>query len=259
PASHQCGRSQGTAAGVFSADLCIVDLAPPVPALTRLASLSNSSRLFLHGVQAGLPIAIGYVPIAVAYGALGVASGLTWWHTLLMSLLVFAGASQFMAAGMVAAGAGVVQIIIATFVLNFRHLILSLSLFGRLREISPVRRAALSLGLTDETYAVLIARTQHQEPMPTAGFVVGTMITAYLAWVCGSALGAIFAAVIPADISSGMSVALYAMFIALLMPAARKSAWAALTAAFAMVLCYGFNQFMAPGGSIVCVSLLADY
>src|SRR5699024_11530902 len=114
------------------------------------APVANTCR---QGVNAALPIAIGYVPIAVAYGALGVASGLTWWHTLLMSLLVFAGASQFMAAGMVAAGAAVVQISIATFVLNFRPLILSLSLIDRLREISPLRRAALSLGLTDETYA----------------------------------------------------------------------------------------------------------
>src|SRR5699024_11247577 len=124
----------------------------------------------------------------------------------------------------VAAGAGVVQIIIATFVLNFRHLILSLSLFDRLREISPLRRAALSLGLTDETYAVLIARTQHQEPMPTAGFVVGTMITAYLAWVCGSALGAVFAAVIPADVGSGGSVGRHGMVSGLLTAWAPESA-----------------------------------
>lgn len=220
---------------------------------------SHTSRRFSQGVNAGLPVAIGYLPIAIAYGALGVASGLTWWHTVLMSLLVFAGAAQFMAVGMLAAGAGAAQIVVATFVLNFRHLIMSLSLFDRLRRFTLPRRIACALGITDETFAVLVVRAADRERRPTPRFVAGTMLTAYLAWVLGSAVGAVFAEFIPEDISSGMSVALYAMFIALLMPAVRGSAWAALTAVVAMALCYGFNQFLAPGWSIVCATLLAAF
>src|SRR5699024_4834733 len=104
-------------------------------------------------VYAGIPVAIGYIPIAIAYGALGVASGLTWWHTVLMSFLVYAGAAQFMAVGMLAAGAGALQIVIATFVLNFRHIIMSLSLFDHLRSFALPRRVAAALGITDETFA----------------------------------------------------------------------------------------------------------
>lgn len=220
---------------------------------------SHNSRRFTQGVYAGLPVAVGYVPIAIAYGALGVASGLTWWHTVLMSLLVFAGAAQFMAVGMLAAGAGALQIIVATFVLNFRHLIMSMSLFDRLRSFSLPRRVAAALGITDETFAVLVVRAAQPEHKPTPRFVAGTMLTAYLAWVLGSAIGAVFAEFIPENISSGMSVALYAMFIALLMPAVRGSAWAALTAVVGMALCYGINQFLAPGWSIVCATLLAAF
>lgn len=219
----------------------------------------HPNRRFAQGLYAGLPVAIGYVPIAIAYGALGVASGLTWWHTVLMSLLVFAGASQFMAVGMLAAGAGAVQIIVATFVLNFRHLIMSLSLFDRLRSFPVGKRVLAALGVTDETFAVLVVRAEDKQHRPTPRFVAATMLMAYLAWAGGSAIGAIFAEFIPANISNGMSVALYAMFIALLMPAVRASAWAALTAVTAMVLCYGFNQFLAPGWSIVCATLLAAF
>lgn len=224
-----------------------------------MPTIGQPNQRFNEGVYAGLPVAIGYVPIAIAYGALGVASGLTWWHTTLMSLLVFAGAAQFMAIGMLAAGAGALQIIVATFVLNFRHLIMSLSLFDRLRHFPRARRVATSLGVTDETFAVLAVRAGAGEWRPTTRFVAGTLLAAYLAWVIGSAFGAVFAAVIPENVSSGMSVALYAMFIALLMPAVRGSAWAALTAGVAMGLCYGFNQFLASGWAIVCATLIAAF
>jgi|SRR5699024_2620949 len=212
-----------------------------------------------QGVNAALPIAIGYIPIAIAYGALGVASGLTWWHTILMSLLVFAGAAQFMAVGMLAAGAGALQIVIATFVLNFRHLIMSLSLFDRLRHFQPLQRIASALGVTDETYAVLIARAEGAETPPAPRFVAAAMLTAYASWTLGSAIGAIFAAVIPAHVSNSMSIALYAMFIGLLMPAVRSSASAAITAVTAMALCYGFSQFLALGWAIVCATLIAAF
>lgn len=219
---------------------------------------SHANRRFTQGVYAGLPVAIGYVPIAIAYGALGVASGLTWWHTVLMSFLVFAGAAQFMAVGMLAAGAGALQIIVATFVLNFRHLIMTMSLFDRLRHFPVTKRVAAALGITDETFAVLVVRAAEAQK-PTPRFVAGTLLTAYLSWALGSAVGAVFAEFIPEDISSGMSVALYAMFIALLMPAVRGSTWAAITAVAGMALCYGFNQFLAPGWAIVCATLLAAF
>lgn len=219
----------------------------------------HTNNRFGQGVYAGLPVAIGYVPIAIAYGALGVASGLTWWHTVLMSFLVFAGAAQFMAVGMLAAGAGAIQIIVATFVLNFRHLIMTMSLFDRLRHFALAKRVAAALGITDETFAVLVVRAEDKTQKPTPRFVAGTILTAYLSWAMGSAVGALFAEFIPEDISSGMSVALYAMFIALLMPAVRGSAWAALTALISMTLCYGFNQIMASGWSIVCATLLAAF
>src|SRR5699024_9266574 len=129
----------------------------------------------------------------------------------------------------------------------------------QLRAFPVGKRVATALGVTDETFAVLVVRAADKAQRPTPRFVAGTMLTAYLAWVLGSVIGAVFAEFIPANISAGMSVALYAMFIALLMPAVRGSARAALTAIAAMALCYGFNQFLAAGWSIVCATLLAAF
>lgn len=200
---------------------------------------------------------MAYVPIGIAYGALGVASGLTWWHTSLMSLLVFAGAAQFMAVGMLAAGAGALQIIVATFVLNFRFMIMSLSLFDRLRSFPLWKRLAVAAGITDETFAVLVVQAGDKAAKPTPAFAAGIMFCAYVAWVAGSAIGAIFAEMIPANISSGMSMGLYAMFISLLVPAVRGSSWALLTAVTGMALCFAFSFFMSSGWAIVAATLLA--
>lgn len=217
---------------------------------------ADDNQRFAAGVRAGLPIAVGYVPIAIAYGAVAVASGLSWWHTGLMSALVFAGAAQFMAVGMLAGGAGALQIIVATFILNFRHLIMSLALCGRLRHFPLGQRIATGLGITDETFAVLAVRCGPARTPATPRFVAGVMITAWLAWLLGSVGGAAFAAAIPDDLSSGMTIALYAMFIALLIPSVRGSLRVALTAIVSMALCYAFDQFLAHGWAIVCATLI---
>src|SRR5699024_1431641 len=106
------------------------------------------------GITIGFPIMLGYLPIAITYGVLAKQAGMTLTELTLMSVMVFAGASQFMGANMIAVGAGALEIIVATFVLNFRHFVMSLSFMNRLRNLSLKWKAPLSLGLTDETFAM---------------------------------------------------------------------------------------------------------
>lgn len=208
------------------------------------------------GAAAGIPIAIGYVPIAVAYGALSVKSGVPLGQTCLMSMLVFAGASQFMAVSMWAGGAGAAQIVIATFILNLRQLIMSMALATRLRGWEAGERLAASLGITDETFALLSVRFPPGQA-PSRRFVAGLMLGAYLSWVLGSAAGALFAAAIPASLGSGLSVALYAMFIVLLVPAVRHAWRAGLTAALAMALSLALHRVLPAGWAIICATVIA--
>src|SRR5690625_3741876 len=104
----------------------------------RLANSTDNQKMYMfrRGMTVGFPIMIGYLPIAITYGVLAKQSGMSLFELTLMSVMVFAGASQFMGANMIAVGAGTVEIIIATFVLNFRHFVMSLSFMNRLRGIS---------------------------------------------------------------------------------------------------------------------------
>lgn len=203
------------------------------------------------GFLAGLPIVIGYIPIAIAYGVLAKQAGLSLIELTGMSLLVYAGAAQFMGAGMIGMGISAVEIIIATFVLNFRHFILSLSLTHQIRKFPKRAKLFLTALLTDETFSV--SSIYHEKvDKPYAHYFYGTiMLTSYLSWVFGSFLGGILGDIIPAGLSQSMGVALYAMFIGLLMPSIAKYKriiWISLTA---MVINFLVEPYIGQGWGIV--------
>lgn len=90
---------------------------------------------FLNGVKAATPIAIGFIPVATAFGMAGLNAGLNLYQCVFMSFMVFGGASQLMAVTMLASGAGMLQIVIATFAINFRHFIMGISVVPKLKHI----------------------------------------------------------------------------------------------------------------------------
>ena len=167
----------------------------------------------------GLPILLGYFPVAVAFGILAKGAGVNLSDTALFSVLVFAGASQFMAINLLSTGTGAWGIIIATFLLNLRHLLMSASLAARLQINKDWKIPLLAFGVTDETFAV--ASTYRGSL--TAPLVLIMEGTAYAGWVAGTVTGHLVGAVLPNDLSSSMGIGLYAMFIAILTPQMKKS------------------------------------
>ncbi len=210
---------------------------------------------FLSGMKTGLPIALGYLPIAVAFGALAVQSGIQAETTVLMSLLVYAGASQFMAVGMLLSGAGALQIIAATFFLNLRHMIMSMVVSKNLPDSHFGWKALFSFGITDETFALLTFEGAKKGPSPSLPSVAGLLLSAYLAWVFGTVLGCLGSSIIPTRLSDSMVIGLYAMFIGLLIPNIRRSLKTGLIAGISMLFCYGFNTFLDQGWSIVLATI----
>ncbi|OZU87997.1 branched-chain amino acid transporter AzlC [Virgibacillus indicus] len=188
------------------------------------------------GIATGFPIMLGYLPIAVTYGVLAKQSGMTLTELTLMSVMVFAGASQFMGANMIAVGAGAVEIIIATFVLNFRHFVMSLAFMNRLRTVELKWKIPLTLGLTDETFAVSALHPEESKKEKGAYFYAALILTAYLSWIFGSFLGGVLGEVIPERLSQSMGIALYAMFIGLLVPSVKKELRVGLIAIVAMLI-----------------------
>src|SRR5690625_3866640 len=220
---------------------------------------SQALFMFRSGITVGIPIMLGYLPIAITYGVLAKQSGMSIVELTLMSVLVFAGASQFMGANMIAVGAGAVEIIIATFVLNFRHFVMSLSFMNRLRGISINWKAPLSLGLTDETFAVSALHPEEAKQEKGAWFYLGLFLIAYLSWIFGSFLGGVLGEVIPEKLSQSMGIALYAMFIGLLVPSVKKELKVGLIALIAMLINVLCSQFMSDGWSIVLATIIGGY
>ncbi|MGP4076486.1 AzlC family ABC transporter permease [Halobacillus sp. K22] len=208
-----------------------------------------SSRLHMlrRGMLAGSPIMLGYLPIALTYGVLASQSGMSLSELTLMSLLVFAGAAQFLAVGMLASGTGIFEIVVATFVLNFRHFVMSLSFVNRLKKIALRAKLPMTLGLTDETFTVSALYRKEAKEENSAYFFSALIITAYVSWVGGSFLGGVLGDVMPERLSESMGVALYAMFIGLLVPSVKKHYRIAIVASLAMMINYfaqqiGFSQ-----------------
>jgi 4-azaleucine resistance transporter AzlC len=218
---------------------------------------TQSVQMIRRGMAVGAPIMIGYLPIAITYGVLAKQSGMTLTELTLMSVMVFAGASQFMGANMIAVGAGVLEIVIATFVLNFRHFVMSLSFMNRMRKVPMRWKAPLALGLTDETFAVSALHPKEAKMEKGALFYTAIILTAYVSWVLGSFLGGVLGEVIPERLSQSMGIALYAMFIGLLVPSVKKELKVGLIAIIAMLinaLCVQLG--MSTGWAIVLGTIL---
>ncbi|WP_226037982.1 AzlC family ABC transporter permease [Aquibacillus saliphilus] len=218
----------------------------------------RSTRLIMiqKGISKGLPIMMGYLPVAITYGVLAKQAGMSLFELTLMSVLVFAGASQFMGAGMIAIGTGAIEIIIATFVLNFRHFVMSLSFMNRLRGIGLNWKVPLSLGITDELFTVASIHSDEAKQDKGVYFYTALILTGYFSWVFGSFLGGVLGDVIPEALSQSMGVALYAMFIGLLIPSVKKELKFGMIAIIAMLTNAIFSQFLDVGWAIVVGTLV---
>ncbi|PIE55183.1 MAG: branched-chain amino acid ABC transporter permease [Dethiosulfovibrio peptidovorans] len=188
----------------------------------------------IAGLRAGVPIAVGYLPIGVTFGLVGTSAGLTAMETLCLSLLVFAGASQFVAVNLMALGASTGEIVLTTLVLNIRNFLMTSTLSRRMEPETGKGIAALvALGITDETFSV--ASLRDEGPI-SPSFCLSLNIVAYLAWCGGTAAGALVASAMPSVIRNSMGIALYAMFITLLVPRIRVDRHALIVALTAMGL-----------------------
>ncbi|MEJ1297363.1 MAG: AzlC family ABC transporter permease [Candidatus Sedimenticola sp. (ex Thyasira tokunagai)] len=169
--------------------------------------------------KSSLPVMFGYVPLGMAFGVLFQDLGYSWYFAPLMGVLVYAGAAQFMAVGLLSAQAGLLEVAVSTLLLNSRHMFFGLSLLQRYRS-QGLRRFYLIFGLTDETYS-LITSTQlpHSEDEQSYYLLLTAMNQAY--WVVGCAIGALLGSLVTFD-STGMEFALTALFMVLVLEQWKK-------------------------------------
>lgn len=210
---------------------------------------------FLLGLKCAIPIVLGYIAIGIAYGMMANQAGMSLPATQSLSLFVYSGASEMAAANMIGQKMSMVAIVVTTFILGLRHLILSTCVMDKLRHVPLVKRILLSFFVTDETFAVFMSDTRVKH---TFTFFFGLGIGAYLAWNFGTVVGSIAGNLLPPFISKCFSISLYSMFIALLVPGIKTRnicMVVILTACISMILSF----FISSSWNIIVSTLLGAF
>lgn len=211
---------------------------------TRTTEPAASRGGLRTGVLRGIPVLLGYFPVALAFGVM--ARNLPLPYAVMMSAVVYAGASQFMALNLLAGGVLPGEIILATLLLNFRHFLMSAALAARLGRrdgLTPF----IAFGITDETFAV------GSVGAVTPRFLIGLEATAYVGWVTGTLLGRSLGYALPAALQTALGIGLYGLFIGILVPEVRKNRRAGAVALFAAGLHWALRRFelLPPGWAII--------
>ncbi len=182
--------------------------------------MEKSKSLFMQGLKEGFPIGMGYLPLAFSLGVNAATDGFQFFTSIAMSLFSFTGVGQMNAMALMLENATYFSIFIALMVINLRNIVLSLSLTQRLEEnVSLWKRLIIAMGNTDEIFALTIRR----EGKIPADYFIGVMTFPYLAWSIGAIIGNLATTLVPRDICIVMSMALYAMLVAAVVPAVKKS------------------------------------
>ncbi|OPX55415.1 branched-chain amino acid ABC transporter permease [Oceanospirillum multiglobuliferum] len=201
------------------------------------AQLSRTAE-FIAGAKATVPLIIGAIPFGIIFGTLAEPSGLSTAGALAMSLFVFAGSSQFIALGLLSAGAALPVIIATTFVVNLRHMLYAANLVPKVRHLPQKWRALMAFGLTDETFAAVSNRYLLQENIQNAHwFYLGSFLAMYGNWVLCTALGVGLGELFPDMTEWGLDFAMSVTFIGMVIPHLKsKPMWGAVIVAGAMAI-----------------------
>ncbi len=211
---------------------------------------------FVRGMAHGVPIMLGYLSVSFGFGIAAVRLGLSPAAAVAISALNLTSAGQAAGIEIIAAGGALAEMALTQLVINLRYALMGISLSQNLdSSFNTFRRLLVSYGITDEIYAVAVSRP---EPL-TARYMYGLILTPFLGWTAGTALGALAGRLLPDVVTDAMGIVLYGMFLAIFVPVARKDkrvlCVVLLAAAFSAVF-----KYLLPGvsgGFAVILSALA--
>jgi 4-azaleucine resistance transporter AzlC len=225
----------------------------------ELESHSNieTEEGFWQGVKDCIPTLLGYLSIGFAAGVVEKTAGLSIAEIALMSLLLYAGSGQFIAAGMIAASNPISAIIFTIFFINIRHLLLSAALSPYFRHLSPWKNMSVGALLTDETFGVAVTHLQNKR-QASYKWMLGLNITAYLNWFIANIAGGYFGQWIPDPEKYGLDFAMAGMFIGLLVLqiASQKKYFVDIMVAVSSVIIVIVVSFYFSGSTGVMVAVI---
>lgn len=213
---------------------------------------------FRDGIRDGIPICLGYLSVSFAFGIFAVGSGLSILEALLISMTNVTSAGQLAAVPIFAGGGTLIELAVSMFVINMRYALMSVSLSQKLgKSVRFADRFLIAFVNTDEVFAVASAKPGSVGRR----YFFGLILTPWLGWATGTLLGAVAGNILPAIVISALGVAIYGMFIAIVIPPARKHAATALCILAAVAMSCAFYYIPAlkqvPSGFVVIICAVA--
>lgn len=207
------------------------------------------------GAIAGLPIALGYIAVSFAFGLKAVTDGLPAYLAVLISMTNLTSAGQVAGEQLIVAGAPYIEIAVTVFVINLRYMLMSFALSMRLSK-GRGKRALVAFGVTDEVFGVSMTTPGKL----TFSYMAGMIFVAFWGWTAGTALGALASEILPVGVQTALRIAIYCMFIAIIVPRVRAHLGVFLVVAVAAGISCVFTYLVpqvTEGWSIIIAGIAA--
>lgn len=189
------------------------------------------------GLRDGIPIAVGYFSVSFTFGMLAVRDGISPFHSVLISLLNLTSAGQFAGLTVIVSGASLLEMALTQLVINIRYALMSISLSQKLdSSVKSFQRMLIAYGNTDEIFAVASSKPGSVG----SRYMYGLIALPVLGWVGGTLTGAVASTLLPAAVISALGVALYGMFIAIVVPVAKENREVLIVAGSALLFSTAF-------------------
>lgn len=215
---------------------------------------------FKEGIRDGLPICFGYLSVSMAFGLTVVNSGMPVWSAILISLTNLTSAGQFAGANLLLAQSSYIELIITTLIINIRYFLMSLSISQKVEKDFGIKeRLIASFGVTDEVFAVSMQRQGEL----TFSYMLGLILTPIIGWTSGTMIGAVATSLLPASLTDAMGIALYGMFIAIIVPPARENRSVLIAVLLAILASYAFAYIpvlsvFSGGWSVIIITVIVS-
>ena len=199
-------------------------------------------KQFIQGVKDGGAIGIGYLSVSFTVGLEAASSGLLWWEALLVSMMNLTSAGQFAGITIMAAAGTYIEMALSQFVINLRYALMSISLSQKVSpEFGSGKKMLLGFAVTDEIFAVAMSR----QGEVSSKYFAGLAVLPYLGWTSGTLAGAVCGNILPDTVTDALGLAIYGMFIAIIIPAMKKDSRILKITLLAVV--FSFAMYYLPG------------
>lgn len=200
-----------------------------------LVKIMDNKKWLLKGIKDGMPIALGYLAVSFSLGIQARSAGISAFFATLMSLLNVTSAGEFAAISIIAVSGSYVEIALSQLIINLRYMLMSCSLSQKIDPKAPgFHRFAIAFGITDEIYGISSAVQGYLNPC----YTYGAMLVSIPGWTIGTCLGVVVGNILPDIIVNALGVALYGMFIAIIIPPAKQNKIIAIAVVAAMASSY---------------------